>query len=366
MGSAFATGFTEAAAAGAGLGMATASGGAAALAEVGTSTAIAAMGSAAVGEGAVTLERSEAAASASAPAAQTAAAEEAAAGSATAATRAAKSEPKSGASPCHSFLPSTKVLMADGDTKAIKNVKAGDKVKATDPQTGKSQTRTVEKLITTKDDEDFATVTIRDGKKTEKITATVTHPFWVTTTHTWTDAGNLKPHTRLRTAAGATVTIQAVSIWHHRHLTHDLTVSTTHTYYVLAGAAPVLVHNCNTTITARQVSLIREGPQAKTSVPATGAEVTSNQSEAMQGLSCHSCGEAPEGVTMVGDHQPPTGLNPDASQNLFPQCPGCSADQSKAVLRAQKMMRDHFNMPDPREPGYYSRLMSILDSHTSG
>lgn len=244
MGSAFATGFTEAAGV-SGLGMALASGGVAALTEAGASAAIAATGAATIAEGAITVEKAEVAASASAPAAQSAAAEEAAAGSATAATRAAKSAPKSGASPCHSFLPSTKVLMADGDTKAIKNVKAGDKVKATDPQTGKSQTRTVEKLITTRDDEDFATVTIRDGKKTEKITATVTHPFWVTTTHTWTDAGNLKPHTSLRTAAGTTVTIQAVSIWHHHHLTHDLTVSTTHTYYVLAGETPVLVHNCN-------------------------------------------------------------------------------------------------------------------------
>lgn len=134
----------------------------------------------------------------------------------------------------------------------------------------------------------------------------------------------------------------------------------------MAGATPVLVHNCNTTITPRQVSLIREGPHANASVPATGAEVTSAQSEAMQGLRCHSCGETPEGATMVGDHQPPTGLAPDASQNLFPQCPGCSGDQSRAVTRAQKLMRDHFNMPDPRAPGYYERLMSILDSHTGG
>jgi hypothetical protein len=135
--------------------------------------------------------------------------------------------------------------MADGETKPIKDVKAGDEVKATDPETGKSTDRTVEKLITTKDDKDFATVTIKDGKKTSKITATVTHPFWSTTTHRWIDAGNLKPHTGLRTATGASVAIVAVHIWHHQHLTHDLTVNTTHTYYVLAGATPVLVHNCD-------------------------------------------------------------------------------------------------------------------------
>jgi hypothetical protein len=51
---------------------------------------------------------------------------------------------------------------------------------------------------------------------------------------------------QLRSASGAAVTIQAVRVWHHQHLTHDLTVATTHTYYVLAGTTPVLVHNCDT------------------------------------------------------------------------------------------------------------------------
>jgi hypothetical protein len=49
---------------------------------------------------------------------------------------------------------------------------------------------------------------------------------------------------RLKTAPGAAVPVTSVLIWHHQHLTHDLTVATTHTYYVLAGATPVLVHNC--------------------------------------------------------------------------------------------------------------------------
>lgn len=69
---------------------------------------------------------------------------------------------------------------------------------------------------------------------------------------------------------------------------------------------------------------------------------------------------------MVGDHQPATGLNPDADQRLYPQCPACSGDQSRAVLRAQKLMRDHFNMPDPRAAGYHDKLLSILDDHISG
>ncbi|MFE4825231.1 hypothetical protein ACFRFU_54930, partial [Streptomyces sp. NPDC056704] len=58
------------------------------------------------------------------------------------------------------------------------------------------------------------------------------------------DAGHLKPGMQLHTASGLAAAISSVKIWHHQHLTHDLTVSVTHTYYVLAGATPVLVHNC--------------------------------------------------------------------------------------------------------------------------
>ncbi|MEU6554739.1 polymorphic toxin-type HINT domain-containing protein [Streptomyces sp. NPDC046915] len=328
---------------------------------------IAGAGAAAVAEGTETAAASKAATSSGAKAADRAAEATASSGAAKGGTRAETAEPKSGASACnHSFLPSTKVLMADGHEKQIKDIKKGDKVRATDPETGKTKSRTVEKLITTKHDKDFATLTIRDGGKSSKIVATVTHPFWVTSKHSWIDAGDITAGMSLRSASGAAVTVSSVAIWHRQHLTHDLTVDVTHTYYVLAGVTPVLVHNCNTTLTARQASLIRPGPHADESVPATGAEVTAEQSEAMQGMLCHSCGSTAEGETMVGDHQPATGLNPEADQQLYPQCPSCSNDQSRAVLRAQKLMRDHFNMPDPRAAGYYGRLMSIIDSHIDG
>ncbi|WP_405951392.1 hypothetical protein OG588_39295 [Streptomyces prunicolor] len=54
-----------------------------------------------------------------------------------------------------------------------------------------------------------------------------THPFWVTDP-----------------AAGTHVQITAVSRYTKTQVTHDLTVSDVHTYYVLAGATPVLVHIC--------------------------------------------------------------------------------------------------------------------------
>ncbi|SER01244.1 RHS repeat-associated core domain-containing protein [Streptomyces sp. yr375] len=206
---------------------------------------IAGAGAAAVAKGTETASAAKAATRSGAKAADTAAEGTAAAGAARGGQRAEAAAPRSGAAKCnHSFLPATKVLMADGHEKKIKDIKAGDKVRATDPETGKSQPRTVEKLITTKDDKDFATITIRDGGKSSKIVATVTHPFWVDSKSAWVDAGHLKAGMRLHAAAGLAVAISSVEVWHEEHLTHDLTVSVNHTYYVLAGSTPVLVHNC--------------------------------------------------------------------------------------------------------------------------
>ncbi|MFJ4833601.1 polymorphic toxin-type HINT domain-containing protein, partial [Streptomyces sp. NPDC088747] len=206
---------------------------------------IAGAGAGAVAKGTETAAASKAATRSGAKAADTTAEGTAAAGAARSGQRAETAAPRSGAANCnHSFLPTTKVLMADGHEKQIKDVKQGDKVLATDPETGKSQSRPVDKLITTKDDKDFATVTIRDRGKTSKIMATVTHPFWVDSAHAWIDAGHLEAGMALHKASGATALISAVQIWHRPHLTHDLTVSVTHTYYVVAGQTPVLVHNC--------------------------------------------------------------------------------------------------------------------------
>ncbi|MER7840909.1 polymorphic toxin-type HINT domain-containing protein [Streptomyces sp. NPDC096040] len=207
---------------------------------------IASAGAGAIAEGAETAQAAKAATSSGAKAADSVAEGTAGSGAAKGGERSDTAAPKSGASACnHSFLPATKVLMADGHDKKIKDIKAGDKVLATDPETGKSQSRTVEKLITTKHDKDFATITVLSGGNSSKIVATVTHPFWVATKRAWSDAGHLKPGMRLLSASGATVVVWSVKIWHHQHLTHDLTVDVTHTYYVLAGATPVLVHNCN-------------------------------------------------------------------------------------------------------------------------
>ncbi|MFH8475920.1 DddA-like double-stranded DNA deaminase toxin [Streptomyces sp. NPDC018000] len=147
--------------------------------------------------------------------------------------------------PCHSFLPGTGVLLADGSNKAIEDVEVGDTVTTTDTTTGKSVKKKVISTITTEDDKEFTEVTIAIGDTLSSIVATDTHPFWVPELKQWIRAGDLQVGQWLRTSAGTHVQITALSHYTKRQRTHDLTIRDIHAYYVLAGATPVLVHNCN-------------------------------------------------------------------------------------------------------------------------
>ncbi|WP_307706191.1 polymorphic toxin-type HINT domain-containing protein [Streptomyces sp. V1I6] len=149
----------------------------------------------------------------------------------------------------NSFTPGTLVLMADGSTKPIEDVKNGDKLLATDPETGETKVETVTAEIMGKGVKHLVKVTIdtdgEKGTKTETVTATEGHPFWVPEVGKWLDAKDLDRGQWLRTSAGTYVQISAIERWTAQSATvHNLTVSDLHTYYVLAGATPVLVHNC--------------------------------------------------------------------------------------------------------------------------
>ncbi|MGC9496975.1 polymorphic toxin-type HINT domain-containing protein [Streptomyces sp. WG7] len=152
----------------------------------------------------------------------------------------------------NSFTPETPVLTADGTKKPIKDVKPGDKVVATDPETGKTAVKEVTALIIGKGAKNLVEITIdtdgEKGKKTAKTTATDGHPFWVPGLREWIDATDLQSGDWLKTSAGTHVQISAVTRWTQQATVYNLTVADIHTYYVLAGATPVLVHNCNTTV----------------------------------------------------------------------------------------------------------------------
>ncbi|MBK3595539.1 polymorphic toxin-type HINT domain-containing protein, partial [Streptomyces sp. MBT51] len=145
---------------------------------------------------------------------------------------------------CHSFLPGTGVLLADGTRKAIEDVQAGDEIVTTDVTTGKTTEKKVSSTITTEGDKEFTDISVQVGDGYSSITATDTHPFWVPEVDAWVSAGDLQLGQWLRTSSGTHVQITAVRHYTKPQRTHDLSIEDIHAYYVLAGATPVLVHNC--------------------------------------------------------------------------------------------------------------------------
>ncbi|WP_254705842.1 polymorphic toxin-type HINT domain-containing protein [Streptomyces vilmorinianum] len=150
-----------------------------------------------------------------------------------------------GTCPVNSFVAGTKVLMADGSIKPIEDLQVGDEVIATDPETGETTAKTVTATILTEDDKSYVDLTVSTEDGAEIIATTDHHPFWSESDQAWLDAGELKPGMTLRTDTGATVTVAAARSYAARQDTYNLTVADLHTYYVLAGQTPVLVHNSN-------------------------------------------------------------------------------------------------------------------------
>ncbi|WP_249024608.1 polymorphic toxin-type HINT domain-containing protein, partial [Couchioplanes caeruleus] len=140
----------------------------------------------------------------------------------------------------NSFLRGTPVLLADGSSRAIDQLRIGDQVLATDPVTNTTAGRPVTDTIVGVGDKKLVDITIG----TETITATHNHPFWVPERGEWVDAEALSAGQWLRTSAGTHVQIGAIGHRAEPAEVHNLTVADIHTFYVVAGKTPVLVHNC--------------------------------------------------------------------------------------------------------------------------
>jgi hypothetical protein len=238
----------------------------------------------------------------------------------------------------HSFTGSTQVLMADGTTESIDQVRVGDKIANSVPGQSGTQTNTVTGVIVTYTDHDFVDVTLAPvakgavsvdagsssvaatGKAKQSgavkllrrsvvalaaalitvaagaaltahvasqpgagvklsaaawsssdvapaagslaqasaatasvtsaaaavgggtLTTTFTHPFYDITQAAFVDAQYLHLGDRLQTPTG-TAAVTDLHLFHADTTTYDLTIGALHTYYVLAGTTPILVHN---------------------------------------------------------------------------------------------------------------------------
>lgn len=141
-----------------------------------------------------------------------------------------------------SFTPDTSVVMADGSTKPLDEMKVGDKVEATDAATGKTTAQTVTQ-VWVNHDSDLMNVTVVSGGKSSIIHATQHHLFWDATRHSWVEADHLTSGDQLRTDDGSLATVAATVIVPGAADMWDLTINNDHDHDVTT-AADVLVHNC--------------------------------------------------------------------------------------------------------------------------
>ncbi|MFK0294241.1 polymorphic toxin-type HINT domain-containing protein [Streptomyces sp. NPDC090442] len=133
--------------------------------------------------------------------------------------------------------------MKDGTRRAIKDIRTGQKVLATDPRTGVTHARVVTKVITGEGQKNLIEVTVDIDGKVGSVTATAGHPFWVNNQQRWLNAAGLKVGDRLRTPDGDLREVVGTRTWTEARKVYNLTVEGIHTYYVAAGDAPILVHN---------------------------------------------------------------------------------------------------------------------------
>lgn len=143
------------------------------------------------------------------------------------------------------FPAGTKVLMADGSTKSIEDVKEGDEVLAADPSDGQpagphkvqelheNWTRRLIHILVRKDG---------DVGSGGEIQATGEHPFW-TVNRGWVNAKDLVAGDRLLSPYGDEPVVVSITSAPTVTATYNLSIEGTHAFFVMAGDTPVLVHN---------------------------------------------------------------------------------------------------------------------------
>ncbi|WP_194920860.1 RHS repeat-associated core domain-containing protein [Catenulispora rubra] len=164
---------------------------------------------------------------------------------------------------CHSFAGGTRVLMADGNSEPIEDVKVGDTIENAAPG-GALERHRVDAVHKTLTDKSFTALTISTAHGDETITSTQNHPYYDVTQGAFVNAAELRISDRLETGGNSDAAVAGIRDFSSSLVTYDLTIDGLHTYYVVAGDTPVLVHNdtCKklpSTVNAKYAVLGRRG-----------------------------------------------------------------------------------------------------------
>ncbi|ANP52026.1 RHS repeat-associated protein [Streptomyces griseochromogenes] len=245
-----------------------------------------------------------------------------------------------------SFTPTTRVLMAHGKTKPIAKIKAGDTVEAADPHNGKHQGPRKVLARFVNHDKDLIDLTVQTAPgHSQTIHTTSHHPFWDDTDHTWVPAGLLKTHHVLETATNGHVRILTVRVRRGAADMYNLTVQQLHTYYVLAGPTPILVHNCDGDVDWVSEPT-RTGPAQDYEDGAQGARSRiSNQKREVPAL---------DYVNLEGDTR-------QVKFDGFDEKNGVMIDRKYGVATAEKTQRTVINQSMALEQNGYTGLWEVAN-----
>ncbi|MFD8979461.1 RICIN domain-containing protein [Streptomyces sp. NPDC059564] len=139
-----------------------------------------------------------------------------------------------------SFPAGTRVLLAGGTSKPIDTISVGDQVLATDPNGDITRSAPVTATHSHPADR-LLQIALANGGR---IATTPGHRMYVQG-RGWVKASDLHMRDPLLTATGAVDAVVGISPLTAPQRVWDLSVADLHTFYVLAGESPVLVHNVN-------------------------------------------------------------------------------------------------------------------------
>lgn len=167
------------------------------------------------------------------------------------------------------FVEGTLVVTEDGD-KPIEEIKAGDPVYSTDPETGESEYKEV--LRTFRKESDVLIHIFVNG---EEIETTPVHPFWVV--DEWVSAKDLEAGDILTLADGTTASVTDTygEQLDEPVIVYNFEVSDFHTYYVTDTG--VLVHNASIEGCRIKQSTSKNAKDLRKNMEREGKTVQSNQ-----------------------------------------------------------------------------------------
>ena len=148
--------------------------------------------------------------------------------------------------PGNSFVAGTPVVLANGHTRTIERIRAGDRVQAVNPATGRARPEPVRALIRGHGIKRLVSLRIsRDpyGLRSSTVTATDNHPFWSFSRQKWVNAAHLRINEVLAADGGRRARVMSLSHSAPTTTVYNLSVAKLHTFQIRPAGTQLLVHN---------------------------------------------------------------------------------------------------------------------------